>query len=103
MVRRSPARAARLRDAGAVLRIALKQTLVFAQGVFDLAVARQGGIIVDTEAMRGFEFRLMKVADAAFRDESCGLMRNAMTAFAGFGLGVLVCVVHGQRPGGARG
>lgn len=85
------------------LGIALEQALVFAQGFLDLAVARQRSVVVDAQARGGLEFGLMEVADAGFGDQPGGFVGEAIAALAGPGLGVLAGVVHGQRPGGARG
>ena len=83
------------------LRFALEQALVFAQCVFDLAIARQRGVVVDAQALRGLEFGLMEIADAAFGDEPGGFMGEPCASLAGLRFGVLAGVVHGQRPGGA--
>jgi len=60
-----------------------KQALVLTQGVFDLGVAGQGGIVMDAEPCRGLELGLVVIADAALGHQAGGLMRQLVAALTG--------------------
>ena len=78
------------------LRVAEEQALILAQRILDLAIARQRGVVVDAEPLRGLELGLVEVADAAFGHQPGRFVGEAVATFADAGLGVLTGVVmHG--------
>src|SRR5690606_25271892 len=72
-----------------------KQALVLAQGLFDLLVARQRGIVMDPQPLRGLELGLVVVTDAGLADQPRGLVGQLLAALAGADLGVLAGMLHG--------
>ena len=83
--------------------VAEEQPLVFAQRVLDLAVARQRGVVMDAEPLRGLELGLVIVADPALCHQPGGFEGQVLATLAGtslrmrmrVGLGVLAAVLIG--------
>jgi hypothetical protein len=94
-LQRAQGRFAAFAQAGG-LRVGQEQALVFAQRILDLAIARQRGIVVDAEPLRGLELGLVEVADAAFGHQPGRLVGEAVATFADACLGVLTgMMMHG--------
>src|SRR6185312_12410084 len=72
-----------------------EQSLVFAQRVFDLAIARQRGVVMDAKPVGGLELGLVEVANAALGHQSRGLMGETVPAFARARFGMLTGAMHG--------
>ena len=69
-----------------------EQALALAQRILDLAVARQGRIVMDAEPLRGLELGLVVVADATLGHQPRGFMGELLAAFAGACLRMRVSV-----------
>ncbi len=75
-----------------------EQPLVLAQGVFDLGVAGQGGIVVDAEPAGGLQLGLVVVADAAFGHQAGGFVGEAVAPLAGLAGSMLTGAMHAMTP-----
>jgi len=71
-----------------------EQALVLAQGVFDLGIARQRGIVVDAQSPGRFQLGLVVIADSAFGHQPRRLVCKPVAAFAGLALGMLTGPMH---------